>query len=100
MNFLALLLLAVQRGAGGKEIFRNLRAKYKPYLHDQADQDWDEPLDDIGEAWFGIRKPRPIGNPLMDMMGSMFGGGMGGGGGSAPSRQGRGPAAPAALNVD
>ena len=82
-------------------MFKNLRLKYKPYLNDQADGDWDEALDNIGEAWFAIRKPRPMGNPMMDMMSSMFGGGMGGGGGGA-ARPGRSPAgrAPPTLNVD
>lgn len=35
--------------------------------------------------YFGIKPPRPAGNPMMDMLGSMFGGG----GGGAPAIAGR-----------
>lgn len=102
LNFLSLLLLAVQRGAGGKDMFKSLRAKYRAYLNDQADGDWDEALDNIGEACFAIRKPRPMGNPMMDMMSSMLGGAMGGGGGGGAASPGRSPAgrAPPVMNVD
>jgi len=44
--------------------------------------------------YFGIKIPRQ-GNPMFDMLGSMFGGGMGGGGAAAPKKAvgGRPPAA-------
>lgn len=101
LNFLSLLLVAVQRGAGAKDVFNRLRMKYKPYLEEQAGGTWDEVLEMVGEAWFGVRRPRPQGNPLMDMMGSMFGGGGGmGGGGGGGSGRGQGGRAPPVMGVD
>lgn len=95
LNFLTLLLVAVQRGAGGRQAFSQLRSKYRAYLEEQAGGTWDEALEMVGESWFGVRRPRPQGNPLMDMMGSMFAGG--GGGGSGRSQGAR---APPAVGVD
>lgn len=100
LNFLTLLLLAIQRGAGGKDLFLRLRSKYKPYLDEQAGGSWDEALDGIAESWFGIRKPKPMGNPMMDMLGSMLGGGMGGGGSKGGGRSGRSPGPPPSLGMD
>lgn len=74
LNFLGLLLLAVERGEAG--LYRQLRSHYAANL---SDVNWGEALDKIGEMYFGINIPRQ-GNPMMDMLGNMFmGGGLGGG---------------------
>lgn len=73
LNFLGLLLLAVQRGA--PEVFKGLVSKYATQINET--DAWAEPLEMIGEMYFGIQKPKQS-NPLMDMMSSMFGGGAGG----------------------
>jgi hypothetical protein len=81
LNFIGLLLLAIQRG--GADVFRNLTKHYAVHIKDLGV--WDEALAHIGEMYFGIRIPKQ-GNPLFDMMGSMFfGGGGSGGGDGAPS---------------
>jgi len=73
LNFLSLLLLAVQKG--DKALFQQLAKHYAAHLKDVSEL-WSDPLAQIGEIWFGIRIPRQGGNPLFDMMGSMmFGGG-------------------------
>lgn len=77
LNFLGFLLMAVEKGSASADLFRNLRQQYREQLKEQG---WEEPLDGIAEIYFGIQRPR-MGNPLMDMMGSMFGGG------GAPKRQ-------------
>lgn len=79
LNFISLLLLAIERG--NAELFRLLKSHYAAYIQEVGS--WDEPLEQIAESYFGIRKPRQS-NPLFDMMGSMFGGG-GGGGGTKPA---------------
>jgi hypothetical protein len=79
LNFLSLLLLAVQKGS--TDLWRTLRQRYQPQLK-ELDGAWDEALTGIGEIYFGERKPKQM-NPLGDLM-SMFGG-MGGGGGGAAS---------------
>ena len=68
LNFLGLLLLAVQRGSS--DLFKQLAKHYAPYLKEASG--WNEPLATIGELYFGIKIPRQ-GNPLFDMMGSMMG---------------------------
>jgi golgi to ER traffic protein 4 len=70
LNFLNLLLLAVQKGSA--DLFRQLKSKYAVHLKEV--EDWDEALTSVAEMYFGIQRPRQ-GNPLFDMMGSMFGGG-------------------------
>ena len=72
LNFLGLLLLAVQRGSA--DLFKQLAKHYAPYLKEVAL--WNDALATIGEMYFGIKIPRQ-GNPLLEMMGSMigFGGG-------------------------
>ena len=70
-NFLGLLLLAVEKGSASADLFRNLRQQYREAIREQG---WEEPLDGIAEIYFGIQRPR-VGNPLMDMMGGLFGGG-------------------------
>lgn len=72
LNFLALLLLAVERGEAA--LYRQLKSHYATHLKDVS---WGEALDQIGEMYFGIKIPRQ-GNPMMDMLGNMFMGGMGG----------------------
>src|SRR2546423_9089083 len=73
LNFLSLLLLAVQKGDSA--LFKQLGKHYAVHLKETEDV-WAEALANIGEIWFGIKIPRQGGNPLMDMMGSMlFGGG-------------------------
>lgn len=73
LNFLGLLLLAVQRGA--PDAFKGLVTKYAAQIN-EADM-WGEALETIAEMYFGIVKPRQS-NPLMDMMSGFFGGGAGG----------------------
>lgn len=74
LNFLGLLLLSVEKG--DPSLFRQLKSHYAAQL---KDVNWTEALDQIGEMYFGVKIPRQ-GNPMFDMLGSMFGGGMGGGG--------------------
>ncbi|CAO2649566.1 Nn.00g069510.m01.CDS01 [Neocucurbitaria sp. VM-36] len=91
LNFLGLLLLSVERG--DPSLYRQLKSHYAT---DLKDVNWNEALDQIGEMYFGIKIPRQ-GNPMFDMLGSMFGGGMGGGAKKpAPSRS----SAPAASRLD
>ncbi|KUJ19980.1 DUF410-domain-containing protein [Mollisia scopiformis] len=93
LNFLGLLLLAVQKGSA--DLFKQLKSKYAPYIKEVGI--WDEALTSVGEMYFGIQRPRQ-GNPLFDMMGSMFGGGL------APPKQQQpkrvGTSAPAAEGLD
>ncbi|TDZ13137.1 Golgi to ER traffic protein 4 [Colletotrichum spinosum] len=96
LNFLGLLLLAVQRGA--PDVYKQLIAKYSSNLSEVGA--WSEALELIAEMYFGISRPRQS-NPLMDMMGSLFGGG----GGGAQQQQQRRPAprrveAPQAEGLD
>jgi hypothetical protein len=85
LNFISLLLLAIQRG--NADLYKQLLRQYAQHIQDSGD--WDHALAHVGEIYFGIRIPRQS-NPLMDMMGMMFGGG----GGSQPSPGGgRRPAA-------
>ncbi|KAI9832081.1 MAG: hypothetical protein M1826_002409 [Phylliscum demangeonii] len=72
LNFLGLLLLAVQRGKAAT--YRQLRKHYALHIKDAGS--WDEALDHIGEMYFGIPIRRHT-NPLFDMMGGLFGGGGG-----------------------
>lgn len=72
LNFLSLLLLAVQKGDAG--LFRQLAKHFAPHLKDDNEL-WSDALAQIGEIWFGIRIPQQRGNPLFDMMGSMLFGG-------------------------
>lgn len=76
LNFLGLLLLSVERG--DPSLYRQLKSHYAPDLNNV---NWTDALDQIGEMYFNIKIPRQ-GNPMFDMLGSMFGGGMGGGSGS------------------
>ncbi|RDW89527.1 DUF410-domain-containing protein [Coleophoma cylindrospora] len=69
LNFLGLLLLAVQKGSA--DLFRQLKSKYASHIKEAGI--WDEALTTVAEMYFGIQRPRQ-GNPLFDMMGSMFGG--------------------------
>ena len=71
LNFLVFLLLSVEKGSASADVFRNLRQQYREQIKEQG---WEEPLDGIAEIYFGIQRPR-MGNPLMDMMGGLFGGG-------------------------
>lgn len=71
LNFLGLLLLAIQRG--GSDLYRQLAKHYAPHIKEVGT--WDDALAQVAETYFGIKIPRQ-GNPLFDMMGSMlFGGG-------------------------
>ncbi|KAK4212106.1 Golgi to ER traffic protein 4 [Rhypophila decipiens] len=97
LNFLGLLLLAVQKG--NPELFRQLKSKYGSHIQELGGA-WDGALEMIAEMYFGIQRPRQS-NPLFDMMGSLFGGGGGGGaaaGGRPPVR--RVEPAPAAEGLD
>ena len=68
LNFLGLLLLAVQRGS--PDLYKQLAKHYAPYVKEAGT--WDDALAQIGEMYFGIRIPRQ-GNPMFDMLGSMMG---------------------------
>ena len=60
LNYLGLLLLAVQRGSS--DLYKQLAKHYAPYIKEVGT--WDDALAQLGEMYFGIRIPRP-GNPLM-----------------------------------
>lgn len=69
LNFLGLLLLAVQRGSS--DLFKQLKSHYATHLKETS---WDEALQQIGEMYFGIKIPSQS-NPMFDMMSSMLMGG-------------------------
>ncbi|KAI2620796.1 hypothetical protein GGS21DRAFT_536521 [Xylaria nigripes] len=69
LNFLGLLLLAIQRGS--TDLYRQLTVRYASHLREV--EMWNDALEIIAEMYFGIRKPRQS-NPLMDMMSGLFGG--------------------------
>lgn len=69
LNFLGLLLLAVQRGSS--DLFKQLKSHYAGHLKEAG---WEEPLAQIGEMYFGIKIPSQS-NPMFDMMSSMLMGG-------------------------
>src|SRR5437762_941596 len=72
LNFLSLLLLAVQRGDSA--LFKQLGKHYAVHLKETEDV-WAGTLGNIGEIWCGIKIARQGGIPLMDMMGSILVGG-------------------------
>jgi hypothetical protein len=78
LNFINLLLLAIQRG--GTDLFRQLAKHYASHIQEIGI--WDDALAQISELYFGIKIPKQ-GNPLFDMMGSMLFGGGGQGGGNS-----------------
>ncbi|KAL8682178.1 MAG: hypothetical protein Q9224_006798, partial [Gallowayella concinna] len=92
LNFLSLLLLAVQRGSS--DLFKQLAKHYAPHVKEVGV--WDDALAQIGEMYFGIRIPRQ-GNPLFDMMGSMMGFG---GGSPKPKPKKAEVAPPPAADLD
>ena len=63
LNFLGLLLLAVQKGSS--DLYKQLAKHYAPYVKEVGN--WDDALAQIGEMYFGIRIPR-AGNPMLEMM--------------------------------
>ncbi|KAI9826825.1 MAG: hypothetical protein M1832_005764 [Thelocarpon impressellum] len=73
LNFLGLLLLAVPRGSA--DVYRLLQSQYAGHVNEAPG--WPEALEQIGEMYFGIPIQRQT-NPLLDMMGGLFGGGTGG----------------------
>jgi len=89
LNFLGLLLLAIQRGS--PDLFRQLKSHYASHIRDAGT--WDEALSQIGQMYFGIKIPSQ-GNPLFDMMGSLFMGGGGAGGQNTATRKVEAPPAP------
>ncbi|KAI0119178.1 DUF410-domain-containing protein [Daldinia grandis] len=99
LNFLGLLLLAVQRA--NPDLYKQLHSKYSTLLAEV--ESWHESLEIIAEMYFGIQKPRQS-NPLMDMMSGFFGGSGGGGaaaGGGAKRPTLKGPTSmPAAEGLD
>ncbi|KAI1259384.1 DUF410-domain-containing protein [Xylariaceae sp. FL1019] len=96
LNFLGLLLLAIQRGSA--DLYRQLAAKYASHLKEL--EMWNEALEMIAEMYFGIQKPRQS-NPLMDMMSGFFGGGAAPAGGSSKKPAVKGPTSmPAAEGLD
>ncbi|EMF11980.1 DUF410-domain-containing protein [Sphaerulina musiva SO2202] len=70
LNFLGLLLLAVQRGSS--DLFKQLKQHYAAHLKEVPA--WDEPLLQVGEMYFGIKIPSQS-NPMFDMMSNMLMGG-------------------------
>ncbi|KAL1870803.1 hypothetical protein VTK73DRAFT_2432 [Phialemonium thermophilum] len=80
LNFLGLLLLALQKGS--PDLFRQLRTNYARHIAELGGA-WDEALEMIAEMYFGIQRPRQS-NPLLDMMGNLFGGGGAGSGAKKP----------------
>lgn len=95
LNFLGMLLLAVQKGT--PDLFKQLQSKYASHIAEVGA--WDEALEMIAEMYFGIQRPRQS-NPLFDMMGSLFGGGMPGGGAGARKPPVRRVEAPSAEGLD
>ena len=96
LNFLGMLLLAVQRGS--PDLYRQLSKQYAAHIAEAGT--WAEPLETIAEMYFNIQRPRQS-NPLFDIMGSMFGGGGGGfGGGSTSQPPTRKVEAPAPEGLD
>ncbi|KKK13286.1 hypothetical protein P175DRAFT_0559517 [Aspergillus ochraceoroseus IBT 24754] len=87
VNFISMLLLTIQRGSA--DLFKQLTAHYATQIREAGMLD--ESLAQIGEQYFAIKIPRQ-GNPLLDMMGSMFfgGGGQDSGAGGRRPAQGRG----------
>jgi hypothetical protein len=94
LNFLGLLLLAIQRGS--PDLFRQLKSHYAAHLKEAPG--WSEALEQIGQMYFGIKIPTQT-NPLFDMMGSLLMGGGGRGGGAAP-KPNRSINSPAPSGVD
>lgn len=80
--------MRVQRGAGTKA-WQSLVARYERQVQWLRTPEVKEATTAIGEIHFGLRPARQ-GNPLMDMMASMFGGGGGGGGAGGPPAIGAG----------
>ncbi|KXT14468.1 hypothetical protein AC579_4798 [Pseudocercospora musae] len=70
LNFLGLLLLAIQRGSS--DLFKTLKSHYATHLKEVSA--WEEPMLQIGEMYFGIKIPSQS-NPMMDMMSSLLMGG-------------------------
>ncbi|KAI9784999.1 MAG: hypothetical protein M1839_001196 [Geoglossum umbratile] len=95
LNFLGLLLQSVQRGSA--DLFRLLKNHYAAHIREVGT--WDDALDQIGEMYFGIQIRRQT-NPLMDIMGSLFGGPGAGGAGPPQSKRVGGPAPPPAVDLD
>ncbi|KAK2811844.1 hypothetical protein FQN50_001882 [Emmonsiellopsis sp. PD_5] len=99
LNFTSLLLLAIQRGT--PDLFRQLMRQYARQVTEV--EGLESALAHVGELYFGIKIPKQS-NPLMDMMGMMFGGGGGGGGGAAKGKQSKGPgrveAPPPSMDLD
>ncbi|KAK4992061.1 hypothetical protein LTR66_000031 [Elasticomyces elasticus] len=79
LNFLGMLLLAVQRGSN--DLLKQLKSHYAAHIKEV--KIWDEALAQIGEMYFGVKIPSQT-NPLMDMMGSLL---MGGGGPSKKEKR-------------
>lgn len=77
----------VQRG-GGTKAWQSLVGRYERSVPWLKAPEVKEATQAIGEIHFGL-KPARQGNPLMDMMASMFGGGGGGGAGSGAPAIGR-----------
>lgn len=96
LNFLGLLLLSITKGSA--DLFRQLRQHYATHIREVGGA-WDESLEGIAEMYFGISKPRQ-GNPLLDMMGSMFGGGAPPQKKPAPKRVNAAPQAPPSEGLD
>ena len=91
LNFLGLLLLTVQDGRA--ELYRELKTHYSSHLREAGILS--DSLEQIGETYFGIQIPRQT-NPLLDMMGSLFGGA----GSSAPPAKSKRVQFPDAHQMD
>ncbi|CAK7267305.1 hypothetical protein SEPCBS119000_002474 [Sporothrix epigloea] len=82
LNFLSLLLLAVQRGS--PELYHQLIRQYTSQLREVGS--WKDSLETIAEMYFRIQRPRQS-NPLFDMMGSLFSGNAGSSGSGAKANK-------------
>ncbi|KAI9024312.1 hypothetical protein CLU79DRAFT_834289 [Phycomyces nitens] len=68
LNFLQLMILTVQRDA--TDLFQSLRSTYAQMYREH--KGFEELLDDIGNVFFDIPKPRKQSNSLQDMLSSLF----------------------------
>ncbi len=91
LNFLGLLLLAIQRGSS--DLYKQVKTHYASHLKEVG---WEEPLAQIGEMYFGIKIPSQS-NPMFDMMSSMLMGGNNPFAAKKKEQKSAGAAAPAAA---
>ncbi|KAM0755335.1 cytoplasmic protein [Meredithblackwellia eburnea MCA 4105] len=93
LNFLQLLVRTCGSGSGesvekvkqsdgsvreskgaGKKAWLALVARYEKEVSWLRGAEVKESLQEIGQIYFGIKPPRPVGNPMMDMLSGLLGG--------------------------